>query len=431
MPSQRDIFYFRIDDKTDAYCSFSNFSEDCKFNSFWQKKQSRTLITREGPHLIFERLYFAATNDVLKSRADFQYVSFDSILGGKKSSKDCAPLNLGSIHKFCSILEDELLAHKDKSIVLVANPDGMCFTNAIFLLGSYMLLQQRATMEDVTKRFQFAVNMCSLYIDDLPGNSNDGAFELYLADCWGALKRAIDQEWFSTTNENFDLAEYEHFASPLNADLHVIIPGKLIALRGPRELPGGVLFEDVVRGGELLRRNFSPRHSAEVLEQFDVKAVVRLDGPAYPRASLLGAGIAVADLAFEGAACPPPDVVAKFLLIAEGVRGAVAVHCDEGRGRTGTLAALYLMRHHGFTARQAVAWLRMVRPGSVAGGQGKYLLEREAAMRRMGGGGNPQPAAEPANVWDVMRHIEAAVAAVDHRMAALASRPAGRRNTMS
>jgi cell division cycle 14 len=41
----------------------------------------------------------------------------------------------------------------------------------------------------------------------------------------------------------------------------------------------------------------------------------------------------------------------------------VAVHCGSGRGRSGTLVALYLMKHHGFTAREAIAWLRIVRPG--------------------------------------------------------------------
>ena len=33
--------------------------------------------------------------------------------------------------------------------------------------------------------------------------------------------------------------------------------------------------------------------------------------------------------------------------------------------RTGTLIALWLMRSHGFTAREAMGWLRIMRPGSV------------------------------------------------------------------
>ena len=47
-------------------------------------------------------------------------------------------------------------------------------------------------------------------------------------------------------------------------------------------------------------------------------------------------------------------------MIAEGLHGAVAVHSDTGLGRTGTLIALYTITHHGFLARQAMAWLRIV-----------------------------------------------------------------------
>ena len=55
-----------------------------------------------------------------------------------------------------------------------------------------------------------------------------------------------------------------------------------------------------------------------------------------------------------------------------------------GLGRTGTLIALYLMKHHSFTALEAMGWLRLVRPGSVIGPQQHFLVERESAMWRAG-----------------------------------------------
>jgi hypothetical protein len=56
------------------------------------------------------------------------------------------------------------------------------------------------------------------------------------------------------------------------------------------------------------------------------------------------------------------------------------VHCKAGLGRTGTLIALFIMKHYLLTAGECIAWLRIARPGSVLGPQQHYLMERQAAM---------------------------------------------------
>eukprot|EP00960_Hanusia_phi_P076374 768553-Hanusia_phi.AAC.4 len=80
--------------------------------------------------------------------------------------------------------------------------------------------------------------------------------------------------------------------------------------------------------------------------------------------------------------------------------GLVAVHCDNGLGRTGTMLAAYLIAFRGFTAREAIGWMRLARPGSVIGVQQEvapsvvlhplpltttqFLVEREYALQRAG-----------------------------------------------
>ena len=56
--------------------------------------------------------------------------------------------------------------------------------------------------------------------------------------------------------------------------------------------------------------------------------------------------------------------------------GALAVHCKAGLGRTGVLICAYLMKHYGFTAEEAIGYIRICRPGSVIGPQQKFLISK-------------------------------------------------------
>ena len=165
----------------------------------------------------------------------------------------------------------------------------------------------------------------------------------------------------------FDKEAYDHYGHPLNADLHEVVPGRLIALKGPKDL-GGVPYVDV--GGA---RTFSTKFIASTLQDLDVAAVVRLNAVEYNRQALLGLGIAHHDLYLDDGAAPPRALVARFLRILDATAGVVAVHCTSGLGRSGTLIALYLMLQHRFAAEEAIAWLRIMRPGSVLGEQQHFL----------------------------------------------------------
>lgn len=46
-----------------------------------------------------------------------------------------------------------------------------------------------------------------------------------------------------------------------------------------------------------------------------------------------------------------------------------------GLGRTGTLIGCYLIKHFRFTAAEAIAWIRICRPGSIIGPQQNFLEE--------------------------------------------------------
>lgn len=156
--------------------------------------------------------------------------------------------------------------------------------------------------------------------------------------------------------------------------MHEVVPGKLFAFKGPSDTPEAGHF------------TFEPQDLLEVFYCKDIRTVVRLnDRHTYNASAYVDAGIAHHDLEFEDCTTPPDRVVDKFLRICESAEGGVAVHCLAGLGRTGTLIGLYMMKHQGFTAREAIAWLRIVRPGSVIGPQQRYLVAQEDRMHALAG----------------------------------------------
>jgi cell division cycle 14 len=209
---------------------------------------------------------------------------------------------------------------------------------------------------------------------------SNSEFDLTLLDCWEALARGKAMGWFDKPTTpgvwgRIILEEYDHYEDPLNGDLHIVVPDRFVAFKGPKDLPGGREFRDA-RG----TRDFSPGYYVDIFRELGVKAVVRLNEKLYDEQVFEESGIRFFDLEFDDCTSPPDHIVAAFFRAVDSVEGLVAVHCKAGLGRTGTLIALDLMRRFRFTAREAMGWLRVVRPGSVIGDQQAYLCDVEAAI---------------------------------------------------
>ncbi|GLD68664.1 dual specificity protein phosphatase CDC14A isoform X1, partial [Lates japonicus] len=174
--------------------------------------------------------------------------------------------------------------------------------------------------------------------------------------------------------ETFDVDEYEHYERVENGDLNWIVPGKFLAFSGPHP--------------KTKIENGYPLHAPEAyfpyFRKHNVTTVVRLNKKIYDSKRFTDAGFDHYDLFFLDGSTPSDIITRRFLHICESTDGAVAVHCKAGLGRTGTLIGCYLMKHYRFTAGEAIAWIRICRPGSVIGPQQNFLEEKQAALWLLG-----------------------------------------------
>lgn len=200
-------------------------------------------------------------------------------------------------------------------------------------------------------------------------------YKLTVFHCLQGLSKAMDAGWYHP--DTFDQEEYELFDNPSNADMHFLSP-QFVAFKGPShrrtKLMPGVY-------------TFTPRHYAAIFKERGVKTVVRLnEATTYDKEEFEKAGIHHIDLYFDDCTVPSNAIVLKFLNAVEArvKHGAIAVHCKAGLGRTGTLIAIFWMKHFGFTAAQCIGWQRIVRPGSIIGPQQKYLHWAEDQLTSMG-----------------------------------------------
>ncbi|CAH8436590.1 unnamed protein product [Dicrocoelium dendriticum] len=317
--------------------------------------------------IIKDRLYFLSINFQPEPSPGLHFFSIDEELIYENFCADFGPPNLAHVYKYCRKLNERLKSPhwSNGKIIHFTSHNAQKRVNAAFLMGCYQIIHLHRSPEEAYRHL--CSNTLHPFIPYRDASFGPSTYHLPLLACLCAISKAIQYKFLDFLTFNVD--EYEHYEKVENGDLNWIIPNKFIAFSGPRS-------ESKVIDG-------LPVHSPDAYFSYfrahGVSTVIRLNKKVYDAKRFTDAGFSHFDLIFADGCYPSDSIMHRFLHICEEAPGVIAVHCKAGLGRTGTLISCYLMKHYHFTSREAIAWCRVCRPGSVIGPQQHWLDLKQSA----------------------------------------------------
>ena len=320
--------------------------------------------------IIPNKLYWISDKSPPKNQNNSYYFCIDNELVYQPFSSDFGPLNIGMAYKFCVELE-KLIKNASYAAYRIYHYTSLTpqkRSNAAYLMGVFQILVLRRSAAESWAPFLAAPP----FLDFRDAGYGTCTYKCTILHCLKGLEKAIQLGWFNYLK--FNVQEYEFYEKVENGDWNWIIPGKMLAFASPSP---AMSDQDGFK-------MWTPENYCPLFKSIGISAVVRLNNKTYEADRFTSGGLRHHDLYFLDGSVPSENIVKEFLRIAETEPGGLAVHCKAGLGRTGTLIAIYAMKHYDFAPAEFIGWIRLCRPGSVLGPQQQFLIEMEEECRKWG-----------------------------------------------